>query len=35
MQRGVLEFKDISYFIILIAGWIAATGVILDERKAN
>jgi ABC-2 type transport system permease protein len=35
MQRGVLEFKDISYFIILIAGWLAATGVILDERKAN
>lgn len=35
MQRGVLEFKDISYFIILIAGWVAATGVILDERKAN
>jgi ABC-2 type transport system permease protein len=35
MQKGVLEFKDISYFVILIAGWIAATGVILDERKAN
>jgi ABC-2 type transport system permease protein len=35
MQRGVLEFKDISYFVILIAGWIAASGVILDERKAN
>jgi ABC-2 type transport system permease protein len=35
IQRGVLEFKDISYFVILIAGWIAASGVILDERKAN
>ncbi|MDD5133839.1 MAG: ABC transporter permease [Phycisphaerae bacterium] len=35
MQRGVLEFKDISYFVILIAGWITAGGVILDERKAN
>lgn len=35
IQKGVLEFKDISYFVILIAGWVAAGGIILDERKAN
>jgi ABC-2 type transport system permease protein len=35
MQRGVLEFKDVSYFVILIAGWIAACGVVLDERRAG
>jgi len=35
MQRGVLEFKDVSYFVILIAGWIAACGIVLDERKAG
>jgi ABC-2 type transport system permease protein len=33
--RGVLEFKDISYFIILIAGWTAACGAVLDERRAG
>ena len=34
MQRGVIEFKDISYFVLLIAGWIAACGIMLNERKA-
>ncbi|UCF42939.1 MAG: ABC transporter permease [Planctomycetota bacterium] len=34
IQRGVLEFKDLSYFVLLIVGWIAACSVILDERKA-
>jgi ABC-2 type transport system permease protein len=35
IQRGVLEFKDISYFILLIIGWIAACTIVLDERKAS
>jgi len=35
IQRGVLEFKDISYFLLLIVGWIIASGIILDERKAQ
>lgn len=35
MQRGVLQFKDVSYFVILIAGWITACGIVLDERKAG
>jgi ABC-2 type transport system permease protein len=35
IQRGVLEFKDISYFVLLIIGWIAACSIILDERKAS
>lgn len=34
MLRGVVEFKDISYFVLLIAGWVAATSIILNERKA-
>ncbi len=34
MQRGVLELKDLSYFVLLIVGWIGACSVILDERKA-
>ena len=35
IQKGLLEFKDFSYFILLIIGWIAASSIILDERKAN
>ena len=35
MQKGVLKFGDLSYFALLIAGWIAACSIILDERKAK
>jgi len=35
IQKGVLEFKDLSYFVLLIIGWIAAASIILNERKAN
>ncbi len=35
IQRGVLEFKDLAYFVLLIVGWIAACAIVLDERKAS
>ena len=35
IQKGVLEFKDVSYFVILIIGWVAACTVVLEERKAG
>ena len=35
LQRGVLEFKDLSYFVLLIAGWMIGCGIVLDERKAG
>ncbi len=35
IQKGVLEFKDISYFVILIVGWVSACSIILSERKAS
>ena len=35
IQKGVLEFSDISYFILLIIGWIAACSFMLDERKTS
>jgi len=35
IQRGVLKFRDISYFVLLIVGWIAACGIVLDESKAG
>ncbi len=31
---GVIDFKDIAYFVVLIVAWIAACGIILEERKA-
>ena len=35
MMRGVIEFKDASYFAVLIAAWIYGCMVILEERKAS
>jgi ABC-2 type transport system permease protein len=35
MQRGILQFSDLSYFVLLIVGWMAASTVVLDERKAS
>jgi ABC-2 type transport system permease protein len=35
IQKGVLEFKDVSYFLVLIIGWVAACTVVLEERKAG
>jgi len=35
LQRGVVQFKDLAFFVILIVGWVAACTVILDERKAS
>lgn len=33
--KGVLEFRDLSYFVLLIVGWIWASSMILNERKAS
>ncbi|MBN1804002.1 MAG: hypothetical protein JW837_02005 [Sedimentisphaerales bacterium] len=35
IQRGVLKFQDLSYFILLIVGWIASCSIVLDDRKAR
>jgi len=35
IQKGVLEFKDLAYFVLIIAGWVAACTIVLDERKAS
>ena len=35
IQKGVLEFRDVAYFVILIIGWIWACTIILDEKKAS
>lgn len=35
IQKGVIEFKDLAYFVLIIFGWVWASGIILDERKAS
>jgi len=35
IQKGVLEFKDLAYFVLIIVGWVAACTIVLDERKAS
>jgi len=35
IQKGVLEFKDISYFVLLIIGWIVAGSIVLNQTKAG
>lgn len=35
IQMGLLQFKDISYFVLLIAGWLVAGGIVLDKTKAG
>lgn len=35
IQKGVLEIRDVSYFLFLIVGWVAACAVVLEERKAS
>jgi ABC-2 type transport system permease protein len=32
--KGVIEFKDLAYFVVLIVAWIGACGIVLEERKA-
>jgi ABC-2 type transport system permease protein len=35
IMRGVVELKDIAYFVILMITWIFACMMILEERKAS
>lgn len=35
IQRGVIAVRDLAYFLILIAAWIYASMLVLEERKAN
>ena len=35
IQRGVLKFGDLCYFLLLIVGWIAACSIVLDETRAR
>lgn len=35
ISKGVLDFKDIVYFLVLIVGWLTATAIVIDLKKAN
>jgi ABC-2 type transport system permease protein len=35
VQRGMIEFKDLAYFVLLIIGFNYACMLVLNERKAN
>jgi ABC-2 type transport system permease protein len=34
IQRGVLELRDVAYFVLLGGGWLWANVIALEERKA-
>ena len=35
IQRGVLDLRDLMYFLILIGGWLLANAIVIDMKKAN
>lgn len=35
ISKGVLDFKDIIYFLVIILGWLTATAIVIDLKKAN
>jgi ABC-2 type transport system permease protein len=35
MQKGIIKFQDVAYFLLLIIGWIFASIMVLNERKAS
>ncbi|MCW5458468.1 ABC transporter permease, partial [Pseudomonas aeruginosa] len=34
LGRGVLDLRDLAYFLSLIVAWLAATTIIIDLKKA-
>ncbi|MCG8312278.1 MAG: ABC transporter permease subunit [Pseudomonadales bacterium] len=35
IAKGVLDFRDLFYFLIVIAGWLLATAIVIDLKKAS
>jgi len=33
--KGVLDLRDLLYFLILIGGWLLANAIVIDMKKAN
>lgn len=35
ISKGVLDLRDLLYFLILITGWLMATAIVIEMKKAN
>lgn len=35
IAKGVVDLRDLFYFLILIAGWLLATAIVIDLKKAS
>ncbi len=35
IARGVLDLRDLLYFLVMIGGWLIATAIVIDLRKAG
>ena len=35
ISKGVIDLRDLLYFVTLIATWLAATALVLDLKKAD
>ncbi len=35
IARGLLDLRDLLYFIVMIGGWLIATAIVIDLRKAG
>ncbi|MTI12897.1 ABC transporter permease subunit [Sansalvadorimonas verongulae] len=35
VSRGVLDFRDLLYFLIMCVGWLYATAIVIDMKKAD
>jgi len=34
LSKGVIDLRDLLYFVTLIVAWLAATAVVVDLKKA-
>lgn len=35
ISKGVLDLRDVLFFVAMIAGWLVATAIVIDRRKAG
>jgi hypothetical protein len=33
LMRGVLEFRDVLFFLFMSVGWLTANSIIIEERR--
>ncbi len=35
ISKGVLDLRDILYFVLMIGAWLYATAIVIDMKKAD